>query len=697
MKKFFCFPYQTVSSFAATVGRYLCRVARQRAGGSYLRIVTVFLVSLSAVAAYQRAGVGSGYELPLDRNNPLPLVASVANNVSDQRERESQDARGSANRKFRRARPTLDDVFAASCRVSVEGARGSGLFVCYQGNKAYVLTNYHVVQNNATARLDFWTNHTRQSVTGRVVKRFSDRRANLDFAIIEVNADDLKKIDPPFIPLAPVDPNSLTGRKIYAAGGPKGWFVQSWKGSNESVESGLVLFSPHPVPGQSGSGVCTIIDGEIYAVEVLTYLLGDENSDASKGGALPVLYLANALKGRRQDFGDALDKAKPIPVAFSEPASDQRERSEPDGRFELPLGEDNPRPLDASIANNASDQRERKLQERAEARTGSPASGLSILAFTSADCPACKIGEEGLTSFEETGGLVKRIDPNQPENASYVSAYHLTETPTYFVVNPNGDALARVSFDDIKKQGAVAAVRLAVASATQPAQPKPAKPQQVETPVADPPASKVKLDSDHGVIVSGEGEPRMTLPVYVTNPKEYELDLRQPVYDDGSGTDVAFDLFSDWSGRGKNDDNAEPAPSAPSQDDASERQIGDRLAERLANALSPKIEKAVGTAADAIAKNIQENIANQLSDETTPLGGMKKDVEKKIDAKAKELFKKYAWRVALDLVILMVLAQLATQGVIAGTKWLFSAGVEMRREVARYRDYLENGNNGGKQ
>ena len=200
----------------------------------FLRIVTVFLVSLSTVAAYA-----------VD---------------------------------FRRARPTLDDVFAASCRVSVEGARGSGLFVCYQGNKAYVLTNYHVVQNNATARLDFWTNHTRQSVTGRVVKRFSDRRANLDFAIIEVNADDLKKIDPPFIPLAPVDPNSLTGRKIYAAGGPKGWFVQSWKGSNESVESGLVLFSPHPVPGQSGSGVCTIIDGEIYAVEVLTYLLGDENS-----------------------------------------------------------------------------------------------------------------------------------------------------------------------------------------------------------------------------------------------------------------------------------------------------------------------------------------------------------------------------------------------------------------------------------
>lgn len=588
----------------------------------FLRIVTVFLVSLSTVAAYA-----------VD---------------------------------FRRARPTLDDVFAASCRVSVEGARGSGLFVCYQGNKAYVLTNYHVVQNNATARLDFWTNHTRQSVTGRVVKRFSDRRANLDFAIIEVNADDLKKIDPPFIPLAPVDPNSLTGRKIYAAGGPKGWFVQSWKGSNESVESGLVLFSPHPVPGQSGSGVCTIIDGEIYAVEVLTYLLGDENSDASKGGALPVLYLANALKGRRQDFGAELDATdiKPIPVADT-------------------------------------------------------STGLSILAFTSADCPACKIGEEGLTSFEETGGLVKRIDPNQPENASYVSAYRLTETPTYFVVNPNGDALARVSFDDIKKQGAVAAVRLAVASARSPGgrnelplgedNPRPldasaannaSDQRERESTDARGSANReprlgVKLDSDHGVIVSGEGEPRMTLPVYVTNPKEYELDLRQPVYDDGSGTDVAFDLFSDWSGRGKNDDNAEPAPSAPSQDDASERQIGDRLAERLANALSPKIEKAVGTAADAIAKNIQENIANQLSDETTPLGGMKKDVEKKIDAKAKELFKKYAWRVALDLVILMVLAQLATQGVIAGAKWLFSASVEMRREVARYRDYLENGNNNG--
>lgn len=547
---------------------------------------------------------------------------------------------------FRRAKPTLDDVFGASCRVSVEGARGSGLFVYYQGQKAYVLTNYHVVQNNMTATLDFWTNHVRQSVRGKVVKRFSDRRANLDFAIIEVDADELKKIDPPFIPLAPVDPTTLTGRKIYAAGGPKGWFVQSWRGANESVESGLVLFSPHPVPGQSGSGVCTIIDGQIYAVEVLTYLLGDENSDSSKGGALPVLYLANALKGVRYDFGDALDKAKPIPVADT-------------------------------------------------------TSDLSILAFTTTDCPACDIGEAGLKAYEETGGVVKRVDPNDQKYSNVALAYGVTETPTYFVVDANNEPLLRISYDDIKREGAIAAVRVGVASAKP--KPKPEskpEPKAVEQkpeaktvvpPAPDPVVEEVQLDSDHAVVISEAGEPKRTLPVYVTDPKEYALDLRQPVYDDTSST-VSLDLFSNW----RNHDEADGEEETPNDSTGdrnenqsqSQKQLGDRIADRLANALAPKIDKSVNTAAELIAKNIQQSIVDQLEDENAPLGAMKKDLEEKARATAK----RYLWRIAIDVVILMIIAQLATQGVIAICKRLFLAGVEMRKEVARYRDYLENGN-----
>lgn len=539
---------------------------------------------------------------------------------------------------FRRAQPNLDDVFGASCRVSVEGARGSGLFVYYNGAKAYVLTNFHVVQNSATATLDFWTNHARQSVRGKVIKRFSDRRANLDFAIIEVDANELKKIDPPYIPLAPVDPSSLTGRKIYAAGGPKGWFVQTWKGANESIADGLVLFSPHPVPGQSGSGVCTIIDGQIYAVEVLTYLLGDENSDASKGGALPVLYLANALKGVRHDFGDALNlNARPIPVA--------------------------------------------------DTTTGD----LAILAFTTDDCNACDVGEEGLKAYEDTGGIVKRVDPNKPENSNLAVAYNVTETPTYFVVDANNEPLLRISYDDIKREGAIAAVRVGIASATpKPAPKEEAKPEPVkkakvkpapkpveppQTPVSEP----VRLDSDHGVVISEAGEPKKTLPVYVTDPKEYELDLRQPVYDDASET-VALDLFSNWRERGGNDYREPEEPTAPPTPTDPERaRIGDRLAEQLANALAPKIDRSVNNAA----ATISQNIGTALTDDDSPLSEVRRKVETSV--------KGFLFKLAVIQILLFIGALAFCYMAWSFIKKLWRGFLDMARDVNAFK---ENNNNG---
>ena len=194
----------------------------------------------------------------------------------------------------------MDDVYAASCRVSVANARGSGLFVHYEGGYCYVLTNQHVVDNNATATLQFWKNHRMESVSGRVVERYRAENPPLDFALIAVDAAALKRIDPPFVPLAPVEIPDLTRAEFVSAGAPKGWNVTAWLGEFNDANEGVLYFQPHPVPGQSGSGVCAIIDGEVFAVATVTYLIGDQNSDASKGGALSA---ANFIKTFTQRHG----------------------------------------------------------------------------------------------------------------------------------------------------------------------------------------------------------------------------------------------------------------------------------------------------------------------------------------------------------------------------------------------------------
>ena len=107
---------------------------------------------------------------------------------------------------FRRADPTLGDVHAASCRVRVSNARGTGIFNGYNAAEgvAYISTNDHVTTTAGSCKLDFWTNSKMQTVDGRVVFSIRDDRAARDFAIIAVDAYALKEIDPPFIPMKPV-------------------------------------------------------------------------------------------------------------------------------------------------------------------------------------------------------------------------------------------------------------------------------------------------------------------------------------------------------------------------------------------------------------------------------------------------------------------------------------------------------------
>ena len=133
---------------------------------------------------------------------------------------------------------TFEDAHAASCRVRVNGARGSGIFFGVDGDSACILTNYHVVTNNQIAAFDFWKDGRLQTVTGTISWKAYNANEPYDFAIGKVKVSDLKVIDPPWIPLAGSDAAPSVGAMIVSSGAPDGRFTQAWKGQVLEYYSG---------------------------------------------------------------------------------------------------------------------------------------------------------------------------------------------------------------------------------------------------------------------------------------------------------------------------------------------------------------------------------------------------------------------------------------------------------------------------
>jgi len=194
-----------------------------------------------------------------------------------------------------RAAQTFDDAHAASCRVRVDGASGSGTFVGVAGGLAWILTNYHVVGRAKTARLDFWTNSVLESVDAAVKWRAYDASRGYDFAFCTLDPAELARIAPPFVRLGGPDATPSRDAFIVSSGCPDGRFAQAWRGKIVSFwNDSTALFQPPPVPGQSGSGVLERVDGRLTLVAVLTWLVGERGRDDSKGGAIPVANLHEA-------------------------------------------------------------------------------------------------------------------------------------------------------------------------------------------------------------------------------------------------------------------------------------------------------------------------------------------------------------------------------------------------------------------
>ena len=408
---------------------------------------------------------------------------------------------------FRRAE-TFEDAFNASCRVSVSGARGSGTFIGVDGNKAYILTNYHVVTKNKTARLDFWTNGVRESIEGVIDWRAYDAKRPSDFATVVVNANDLKKIDPPYVALGGSDAKPSVGAHIISSGAPDGRFTQAWKGQVlEYYNDKTCVFTPPPVPGQSGSAICEYVDGELFITGILTWLLGEKGRDDSKGGAIPIANLYQALQ------------RNPSPAAFFD---DEKERS----------------PIPANAVECSSPD-------------------VQAIELYSSDCKACDTVEEVMQTMADEG-LVRLVNADENQGADLARRYGVTEVPTVIILV--GDELkTKVNYTDLIVNGPRQAVQKALNDVTSKLEEESKTPGVAEDFNLDIPAPKVFQPSANPPATSTIDSLKLELPTFAAPKGQADFRNRPPVYETPLDVGIFEDSDENWRNRGSARDNNPPS------------------------------------------------------------------------------------------------------------------------------------------
>ena len=226
-----------------------------------------------------------------------------------------------------------------------------------------------------------------ESINGRIDWRAFDRDSPEDFAVIVVSAAELKKINPPWIALGGSDARPSVGAMIVSSGAPDGRFTQAWKGQVLEYYNGkTAVFSPPPVPGQSGSAVCEYVNGELFVTGILTWLLGEKGRDDSKGGAIPIanLYKALAKRGVDVDYHDP--SVSPIPPNATECAE-------------------------------------------------STAVAPCVLEFTQDNCPPCVEAQSDVEFLRALNVPVYVYDVATERGAEYAKRYKIDRTPTFVLTD----------------------------------------------------------------------------------------------------------------------------------------------------------------------------------------------------------------------------------------------------------------------
>lgn len=526
---------------------------------------------------------------------------------------------------FRRAE-TFSDVHAASCRVRARSSLGSGTFIGFTDGAGWIFTNYHVVGKETDVKLDFWTNSKLETLEGKVCWRFYNVDLPGDFAFVKVDANALKRIDPPFVPLAGPDVRPSEHGFIASSGCPDGRFVQAWRGEVVSYYNGkTAVFQPPPVPGQSGSGIVEYIDGRPYVVAILTWLFGQKGSDESTGGAIPVANLYLAADGRvRLEMG-AGDGLEAIPPDATECVENE--------------------PI---------------LRGREEANS------LCFVVFKELSCVPCALYENELKQVEMHGAKVVRIVRETASGPKSFADWDVRNSPTTFVAaetEPNSYAKRKRLKEGVVPSGILAmelnAARRAVYAG---AVPLDADVPVIETTMGteeetEPATDDFVIDNNDFEIANVDdsepvedepkeesGEPELpeneaeeTEIVEVDESSESEdVDFRdrEPVHESGMGLGILDKSRRDWENRSAAPDEKETLPSE----------------EKPA---TPKTEK---RKKDSDSTGLGQRLADSIVD------GALKSIDEKLSAKQDEIeaqFKLFQDKVFRSLFLLVIIAFVA--------------------------------------
>lgn len=215
------------------------------------------------------------------------------------------------------AQVSQEDLFNSVCRVrssdGKEAGIGSGFVFADDENTSYIMTCYHVVEENPTTVQFQRDGFMSEAVPVEVVFKSYDP-GKRDLAILALDKSKLKGYSPAVLPLAGERDVNFGEHKMYTVGHPNGQLNPTmFIGTIVSQEGGLI-FSPPPASGRSGSPIVGVkpSTGEHFAIGII----GWKDDENNLGRAMNLVQTYKILRGEEVVLGSPLNNYTGIPVQY---------------------------------------------------------------------------------------------------------------------------------------------------------------------------------------------------------------------------------------------------------------------------------------------------------------------------------------------------------------------------------------------
>ena len=181
----------------------------------------------------------------------------------------------------------LTECIEATCRISVQGASGTGCVFEKTDSRLHILTAAHVVGNHQTVKCEFWKNGVPQNgIFGTVL--IADVHEDVAVVAMVLENTGLEAIRP--ISLAPKNRVLTTGEAISSVGCANGGWGTSWVGHVTGARDREILFRPPPAGGRSGSAVFDSGGTEIIG------MITARNNRSGEGIAVSLLTIHDVVE-----------------------------------------------------------------------------------------------------------------------------------------------------------------------------------------------------------------------------------------------------------------------------------------------------------------------------------------------------------------------------------------------------------------